>query len=314
MLYAVPMAIRPPSDIPSDGDVVLRLVREYTPPRVRRRLGLTGELPLDREPAAEGWDCRMWRLGDGLAVRLPRRAVARDLIRHEQRHLPGLAAAFSEHGVAVPAPVFRGAPVPPFPHPWSIVPWIAGGGAIETPRADRSAWADRLARVLVAVHRPAPAGAPENPYRGVPLAARDRAVRRRIGDLGENGLEVGALERAWHAGLDAPAWAGPRVWIHGDLHPGNIVVSEGRLAGVIDFGDMTAGDPAYDLAIAWLAFDTAGRARFMSETAGAYDAPTWVRARAWAAGVTTALLAHSDDRPEYARLGHETIAEITLEV
>jgi aminoglycoside phosphotransferase (APT) family kinase protein len=100
------------------------------------------------------------------------------------------------------------------------------------------------------------------------------------------------------------------LWIHGDLHPANVVAIGPRLVGIIDFGDVTAGDPAYDLAVAWLAFDDEGRARFIAATDGRYDDPTWMRARAWAVAVAIMLLAHSDDEPAYAELGRAAFREI----
>ena len=106
-------------------------------------------------------------------------------------------------------------------------------------------------------------------------------------------------------------WAREPVWIHGDLHPANLVAQGSRLTGIIDFGDVTAGDPAYDLAVAWLAFDEDGRERFVAATNGRYDRATWVRAHAWAAAVALMLLAHSDDEPAYAALGREAFDEVT---
>ena len=110
--------------------------------------------------------------------------------------------------------------------------------------------------------------------------------------------------------LAAPPWTGPPVWIHGDLHPGNLVARGSDLVAIIDFGDVTAGDPAYDLAVAWLAFDAAGRERFVAALRDRYDAATWTRAHGWAAAVTLMLLDHSDDNPEYAALGAEALGEL----
>jgi aminoglycoside phosphotransferase (APT) family kinase protein len=100
------------------------------------------------------------------------------------------------------------------------------------------------------------------------------------------------------------------MWIHGDLHPGNLIADGGSLRAIIDFGDVTSGDPAYDLAVAWLAFDADGRDAFRRATAGRYDDDAWRRARAWAAAVAVLLLAHSDDEPAYATLAAETLVEL----
>jgi len=100
------------------------------------------------------------------------------------------------------------------------------------------------------------------------------------------------------------------VWIHGDMHPGNLVTHESALTGIIDFGDVTAGDPAYDLAIAWLAFDGPGRAQFIAASASRDDADIWIRARAWVAAVVLMLLGHSDDNPDYFALGQDAAAQV----
>lgn len=113
------------------------------------------------------------------------------------------------------------------------------------------------------------------------------------------------IAQAWREGLDAEP-STERVWIHGDLHPGNIIVRDGELCALIDFGDVTAGDPAYDLAAAWLLFDGEGRVAFRRFTRSRYDDATWVRARAWAAYLALVFLTQMDDRPEFRRLGSST--------
>jgi aminoglycoside phosphotransferase (APT) family kinase protein len=298
---------KPLSDIASDEALIRRLLRAQLPPDAdSAEAGLVH--------AGDGWDCRMWRLGDGLAVRLPRRAAAAELIRHEQRFLPGIASRLVPTGVGVPVPVFAGAPAAEFPWPWSIVPWFDGEPGLLTARSERSGWAIPLADALIALHSPAAPGYPENPYRGVPLAERDDAVRERLAQQREAGREPALLDRLeerWRAGLAARPWTGAPVWIHGDLHPGNLISRDGALAAIIDFGDVTAGDPAYDLAVGWLALDASARAAFRSRTAGRYDAATWTRAEAWAVSMTLMLLAHSDDDPAYATLGRDCLRELS---
>ncbi|WP_240629755.1 phosphotransferase [Specibacter cremeus] len=128
-------------------------------------------------PAGNGWDNAMFRLGDDLAVRLPRRAVAAELMLHELRWLAGITA---DCPVGVPRIVRRGAPSPEFPWPFAIVGWHDGEPVTTVPPADRDAMAPDLAGFVTAVHRPAPPDAPRNPVRGTPLAARDAAVRARL--------------------------------------------------------------------------------------------------------------------------------------
>ncbi|HEX5856727.1 MAG TPA: aminoglycoside phosphotransferase family protein [Microbacterium sp.] len=297
------MPDKPAAELVIDRSLVQGLVdQQYGPAR-----------GLELTHAADGWDCSVWRLGTEFAVRLPRRSLAAPLVLHEQEWLPGIARRVRQTGVEVPAPVFAGAPTKDFPWAWSVVPWIDGDAGLDIRRPDRAGWAAPLAAALGALHTPAPGDYPRNPFRGVPLSERADAVRDRLAQLkgGPDASAMPALEEAWDAGLAAERWADPPVWIHGDLHPGNIVALGRRLAGIIDFGDVTAGDPAYDLSVAWLAFDEPARRAFIGACGPRVSEPTWIRARAWAASVTLMLLAHSDDNPPYAALGRECVAELT---
>ena len=116
----------------------------------------------------------------------------------------------------------------------------------------------------------------------------------------------------WLQLRDTPRWSGGSVWLHGDMHPGNLLVRDGRLSGVVDFGDLTAGDPASDLAVAWLAFDARGRERFLAALPERYqaDAALLRRARGWALSLATAFTAHSDDNPEMAAIGAHAVEEV----
>lgn len=264
------------------------------------------------EKVSEGWDSEVWRLGTDRAVRLPRRAVAAPLVLHEQRVLPIVGAAIEATGVRVPTPLFAGTATAGYPWAWSIVPWIEGASGLTVSRAARAEWAVPLAAALRALHVPASADAPVNPVRGRPFVTRAEAVAERVEYL-RSTRPSAALEAAvaiWTAGLAAPDWNGEPVWVHGDLHPGNLVADGGDLVAIIDFGDVTAGDPAYDLAIAWLAFDPLGRARFSAALDGAYDADTWTRAHAWAASTAFTMLVNSDDNPAYAQFGADALREV----
>lgn len=263
---------------------------------------------------AEGWDSEVWRVGSGLAARLPRRALGAPLVLHEQASLPVIGPRLESTGIRVPTPLVHGVPDGSFPWAWSVVPWIDGSRGIDTPRALRSPWAKPLATALAALHQEAPADHPVNPVRGRPLATRAAAYDERVQGLVARGTlassDAAALTSVWVAGLAVAPWDAPPVWIHGDLHPGNLVAADGDLAGIIDFGDVTGGDPAYDLAAAWLTFDTAGRAEFIAGTGDRYDVGTWVRAHAWAAAIAVVLLTHSDDNPDYFALGQDAAAEV----
>ncbi|MFC4139185.1 MULTISPECIES: aminoglycoside phosphotransferase family protein [unclassified Microbacterium] len=258
---------------------------------------------------ADGWDNEIWRLGDDLAVRIPRRELAVPLITHEQRALPEIGPRLAAVGVLTPVPVVAGRPTAAFAWPWSVIPWIQGMPALGVPRSANAEWAPALASAFAALHVPAPADAPHNPLRGVPLAVRDGAMRERLALMPASDT----LRTAWEAGLRAPH-SDQRLWIHGDLHPGNVLLRNGGLTALIDFGDVTAGDPAYDLAAGWLLFDADGRRRFRIATGDRYDEPTWTRARAWAAYLALVFLTLSDDRPDHLALGVSTAAELRQDV
>jgi aminoglycoside phosphotransferase (APT) family kinase protein len=283
------------------------------PPDLVRRLLEAQQPDLAHLPIrgmAYGWDNLMYRLGDGLAVRLPRRAAAAGFIVHEQRWLPVVAPRLP---LPVPAPVRAGRPALGYPWPWSVVPFLPGRLAAREPPADLAGAAASLGRFLATLHVPAPPDAPANPLRGVPLAERTAAVTENLGITG--GLvDHGAAMRAWRAALATPAWGGAPVWLHGDLHPANILVHRGIISGVIDFGDITAGDPAADLSVAWMLLPAdcrgAFRDAYRAASGHADSDDTWARARGWALALSLACLAHSADNPLIAAIGRRTIGAV----
>ncbi|PZE87316.1 aminoglycoside phosphotransferase family protein [Curtobacterium sp. MCBD17_032] len=250
---------------------------------------------------ANGWDNVIVRLGPDLAVRLPRRAAAATLVEHEQRWLPALARLVGDV-VPVPVPVRTGRPGSGFPWSWSVVPWFSGvpvGARTGSPHV-----AGTLAAFVAALHVPAPADAPVNPVRAVPLHTRTEAVTERLASHPvPRAVELAAV---WRAAADLPAHVGPPVWVHGDLHPFNLLVgpapADDRLTAVVDFGDVTAGDPAVDLATAWLTFGREARADFRRRVTArdaSLDPHTWGRARGWAVSIASAL-AVSDEASFHA--------------
>ena len=290
------MPLTPPADIHTDAALVARLVAEQHP-------DLVGALRL----VSDGWDNQIYRLGEAYAVRVPRREVAAHLIENEQRVLPGIAARVA---VAVPVPVRVGLPSAAFPWAWSILPWMDGVDGAAVTGVERAGLAEPLAAFVGALHIPAPADAPHNPVRGVPLASRDAAVRDRLRILDAR-LDTGPLRAAWEDALAADPWEGPALWVHGDLHPGNLLLTAGGgLAAVLDFGDVTAGDPATDLATAWLTFDAAGRKAFHRALPAQPSEATWRRARGWAVAMGSALAAHSDDNPRMTALAIHALAQL----
>jgi len=287
----------PPATVEVNDRVVRALLRDQRPDLV--------DCPLVR--VANGWDNATFRLGDELAVRLPRRDEAVPLILHELAYLAGIA---SRSPVAVPVPVHAGRPTSDFPWPWGIVRWVPGTAAADVVPGDRGPAAEGLADFLRSLHVPAATGVPVNPFRGVPLTDRDAAVVERLRDRSRY-PEAAALRAAWAQACAAKAWQGPPMMLHGDFHPGNILLTDGGwLAGVIDFGDVGAGDPAVDLAVGWLMFGAGARRRFMGAFGAAVDGDTWLRARGWALILATAMLSNSDDNPRMFAVGAFGIGQI----
>lgn len=257
---------------------------------------------------AAGWDNVVYRLGDDLTVRLPRRALAAELVANELRWLPGLAERLP---LPIAAPVRAGVPSsgpgrPTYPFDWSICRWIDGVTALESPPVDPALTAEALGSFLGGLHQPAPDDAPANRFRGVPLETRHDRTVEQLAALADV-VDAVALRSVWDELVALPRWSGPPVWLHGDLHPGNLVVDgDGRIAGVIDFGDVTAGDPATDLAVAWMLLPAEHR----HHVRGTHDDDTWGRARGWALALGLVYLAHSADAPAFATLGHRTLAAV----
>jgi aminoglycoside phosphotransferase (APT) family kinase protein len=283
----------PAAEVDIDEALVRELLRQQHP-------DLSG---LALEVVANGWDNVLLRLGTDLTVRLPRREVAAVLIEHEQRWLPEIATRVS---VAVPAPVRVGLPSELYRWHWTIAPWFDGELALSLPRERLVDSAPALASFLRELHTAAPEDAPINPVRGVPLAVRATAIRSRLAS--GQVADAEKLAGLWQRAVDAPAWDGAPVWLHGDLHAANILLRDGALSAVIDFGDICSGDPATDLATAWLTFDTDGRDRFRS--ALDYDDATWLRAAGWAILLGTALVTNSADNPAMHGMGDRALREV----
>ena len=256
------------------------------------------QLPLAE--AASGWDNAIFRLGEELAVRLPRRAVAAALLENERRWLPLLHARLP---LPVPNPIRAGLPQDPYPWAWSVTPWIAG----ET--ADRAVPDRDQVKVLMAfldaLHTQPPADAPRNPCRGVPLAQRQTAFTRYVTVLTGRGRRVddGLLE-LWADAVERPIDVSP-TWIHGDLHAHNVLVMHGRIVGVIDWGDMAQGDRATDLASVWMLFAERRSREEAIAACGSVTEHTWQRARGWALLNCLAIL-HAED-PALVGLAERTL-------
>ena len=291
---------RPEAERVIDESLVQRLLADQHPD--------LAHLPLRRLDS--GWDNEIYRLGDHHIARLPRREVAAALLENEQLWLPRIADGLP---LPVPVPVATGRPTAYYPWPWSVLPWFEGVSAdVSPPRAEE---ADRFARFLMALHRPAPANAPANPVRGVPLRAREANTLERMQRLnsGRDALSP-ALESIWASALTAPVASEAR-WLHGDLHAQNVLVDgAGKITAVIDWGDITRGDPATDLAAIWIVFDDA-RARRRAIEAYDISQSALARARGWAVFFGAVLFDSGlIDDPGHAAIGEATLRRLNHDV
>lgn len=251
---------------------------------------LVRELLLDQHPdlahhplelAGRGWDNLMWRLGADLAVRLPwQTATADALLLKEHAWLPRLAPGLP---LPVPVPQRLGRASERYPRPWIVTTWLDGTPADRAPPL-RGAAAEALAGFLTALHQPSPSEAPGRSGRGGPLTQVAGEVERLLATLPDQGnFDRDAVQTVWQTTLEAPLWDRPSVWLHGDLHPANVLTTDGRPCGIIDFGDLCTGDPALDLAAAWILLpDAEAIERFRRLHPLAADEATWCRSRGWA--------------------------------
>jgi aminoglycoside phosphotransferase (APT) family kinase protein len=253
--------------------------------------------------ATSGFDNTIWRLGDDFVVRLPRRAIGAVLMEHELRWLPELAPRLP---LQVPTPIRAGRPSTQFAWPWSIAKWIEGSPGNSVPVETLRNAAEPLGRFLRYLHVDAPAGAPANEFRGVPLQRYETLFLARLNDVGDH-FDREAVLQVWRSAVDASPWSKSDVWIHGDLHPANTVFDNEALVGVIDFGDLCAGDPATDLAGALMSLPFEAIEEFF-DAYGVVDSATLRRALGWAVhfGLMFTLLGR-DDEPSYGPIGHRAV-------
>jgi len=262
-----------------------------------------------RAVESSGTDHAIYRLGNDMAVRLPRIGWAVGQAVKEQRWLPKLAPLLP---LTVPIPLALGQPAEGFPWEWSVYTWLPGESATPNRFRDLGAAAADLGRFVAALHAIATTDAPPPPTRttarGVPLAVRDDYTRGAIARLGDR-VDATAMLALWERLLAAPVWPHPPVWVHGDLTAGNLIVENGRLTGVIDFGCLGVGDPAVDLMVAWNLFPAGAREMYRAELD--VDDATWTRGRGWA--LSTSLVAlpyYWDTSPYMVRQAEFTIKQI----
>ncbi|MDX2548531.1 aminoglycoside phosphotransferase family protein [Streptomyces sp. WI04-05B] len=288
-------------EVEIDASLVRRLIARQFPE--------WAGLPVERLESA-GTENAMFRLGCDLVVRLPRHPGAVGGIAHEQRWLSLLGPRLP---VAVPEPLGRGGADEEFPWPWSVFGWLDG----RNPAVDALRSPETLARELAgfvrALRRVDAGGGPAH-ARAVPLSARDTDTRAALARLTGTAdrVDTEAVTALWEKALRAPEHAGPPVWAHADLSPGNVLVTEGRLNAVIDFGCTGIGDPAVDLIVAWNLLPAGVRGTFR-EAVGADDAE-WARGRGWALSISLIQLPYYRvTNPVLAANSRHVIREILAE-
>ncbi|MFC1400155.1 MULTISPECIES: aminoglycoside phosphotransferase family protein [Streptacidiphilus] len=284
-----------------DAALVGRLIRAQFPQ--------WSDLPLSRVPSA-GTDNALFRLGPDLAVRLPRLPHSAGQAEKEAHWLPRLAPHLP---LAVPTPVAVGEPGAGYPWSWSICRWLDGETLTDSAFADPTAAAVALAEFITALRRIDPTDGPAA-GRGTPLAPRDTPAREALtalrGRLPEDDLKT--LGQVWEESLQAPSWQKPPVWLHGDLLPGNLLVQQGRLSAVIDFGTLGTGDPAVDLLPAWALFS--GESRTAFRDAVDTDEATWSRGRGWALSIALIIMPYYwNTNPVLMAVARRIVGEVLAE-
>lgn len=226
-----------------------------------------------------GNDNRTFHLGKSMSVRLPSEEAYVPQVEKEQKWLPILAKHLS---IPIPETLAKGEPSEYYPYPWSINKWLDGETLTLENINDLNQFANDLGKFLVELQSMDASGGPQagehNFYRGGDIAVYDDECRAAI----NNNIHIfdkDLLKEIWELAL-ASKWSGEPVWIHGDIAPGNILVKDGRLCALIDFGIMGVGDPSCDAAMAWTFFDDSSRKTF--KNALNFDQETWNRARGWA--------------------------------
>ncbi len=287
----------------TDEALVRSLLRDQQPD--------LADLPI--RPVAGGWGNQLWRVGEDLAVRLPMTDDAPVLLAQEFRWLPELAERLP---LPVPIPLRFSEPSDLFPKPWTVVTWVPGEPADGVEITDGQRSAEALAEFLRALHQPAPQDAPLNPSRCgelAPLKDGFEAGLERLVDI----VDVPRIREVWNRAVAAPSWDGPPVWVHVDLHPANAVVTDGVLSGIIDFGDMGAGDPAADIAAAWKLLPEGAADPFL-RAYGVADEAMIHRAQGWAVLSAFGLLSIGQawekglpgGQPTWGRAGRRTLERV----
>jgi len=251
-----------------------------------------------------GTDNVIYRLGKDMAVRLPRIEEAALHIDKEYQWLPQLAPHLP---LAIPVPLVKGEPAEGYPWQWSIYQWLDGDTAVIEQITDLSQTAIDLGEFIIALRSLEAVDGPTS-SRGLPLICRDEETRVAITCLQSN-YDKKLITEIWNGALAETSWQGSPVWIHGDLHESNLLVQEGKLTAVIDFGIAGVGDPACDVMAAWTLFSEKTRHLFRHTVQ--VDDATWKRGRGWALSFgVVALPYYEKTNPILAKSARRTIDEV----
>ncbi|MGH9213881.1 MAG: aminoglycoside phosphotransferase family protein [Acidimicrobiales bacterium] len=285
-------------EVDIDAELVERLIAAQFPEMA--------DLPIT-EVRSTGTVNAIYRLGDHLCARLPRLAEWAGSLQHELTWLPKLTPHLS---LRIPEPVATGHPTSRYPFTWAIYRWIDGQPYQDDLVHDERQAADHLAQFVAELRRVDPAGAPRGGRR--PLSQLDAMTRMAI-ESSSDVIDSDAATAVWERALRAPAWNGAPVWIHTDLLRPNLLVDNGRLWAVIDFGGVGVGDPAADLIAAWSVFNRTGRETYRN--ALAVDDDTWNRARGYALAQAAMIIPYyGETNPTFVMLATRTVEEILVDI
>lgn len=282
-----------------DDQIVKTLIKEQFPDQsalVLRRL------------QSNGSDNTIYRLGADMCVRLPITPRASEMLTKEIECIPKLPSL----PLQIPMPLFAGKPVSDYQSPWAIYRWVDGEAVSDHPIQDELDAAEKLATFVGVLRRADVSDAPlygkHNNFRGCPLRQRHEptvAAIENVSDL----YSVSDLQSVWEHSLNVKEWPHAPVWVHGDIHAANLLSREGKLAAVIDFGLMGAGDPAVDLIVNWSLLGASARSHFRSVLD--IDQNTWLRGRGWALSTALIALAYYRDKHRYlSEMSNRVIREV----
>lgn len=268
------------------------------------------DLPI-RDVEKQGHDNRTYRLGEAMLIRMPTAESYALKVPKEQVLLPKLASYLT---VNIPRPITMGVPSQDYPYPFSIYKWLEGRSLnlvvledkqIETLAVDLAIFLKEL-QSIKNIDGPTPGQ--HNWWRGDPISVYDTGAREQIAKL-SGGIDTGKAIALWGRACETK-WEKTPVWVHGDIATGNMLIKEGKLSAIIDFGGMALGDPACDLVIAWTFFKDKARDIFMEEIS--LDQDTWLRAKAWALWKATYELCASKDTQSHNVSFHKNIINEVL--